>query len=62
MGGQPLPAPKDANLEAAISAVVKATTKQVADILFLSLAGFEYVEGFNPPTPSSGAQRGGLRL
>ena len=32
MGGQPLPAPQDANLQAAISAGVKATAKQAADL------------------------------
>ena len=32
MGGQPLPAPQGANLQAAISAGVKATAKQAADL------------------------------
>ena len=32
MGGQPLPAPQDANLQAAISAGVKDTAKQAADL------------------------------
>ena len=32
MGGQSLPAPQDANFQAAISAGVKATAKQAADL------------------------------
>ena len=59
MGGQPLPAPQDANIQAAISAGVKATAKRAADLwhalegpkFFIARGGFNMEAFYDRGSP-----------